>query len=1206
LPTEIATHRVYHPRGFPETSMRPFAYLLVSVVAVAACGENPATTVDAAGPDTGPLPACADNVDNDGDGYVDFPNDPGCAVPHVDDEGDACPSGAGCPQCGDDIDNDGNGKTDFPDDSVGCTSAADPIEFTDDPVACGAGMAIKPLPMNGNDTGGLVGSTSNITSPCGGGNGLPAIAYVFHLSTPRVMIATTDDSVTVIDTVLDLRSSMCAVPTSEVACHDDLVPTGTGMNKKSRLVKSLAAGTYYLIVGGKTTADTGMYAVNVKFLAGEGAACGNADDCGPGLVCRVPVNATQMVCAKPVCSDGLDDDTDGIIDWPNDPGCITDEDDSENDVCNTNPQDPACPECANGVDDNNNGDTDYPAESNCTSAGSTSESCVQAEPVGVISGPMTMGTTVGAKNDYKPTCGGTNTAGDVVYRLDLPTPMATLNLEVVGFDSAHALLSSTCENPAIACSDPPLMTRTNVAAGVYYVVVDGWGGTTGSFTLNTSGTIAGGQSCEGPLVQAGAFTCAAGFTCAGAPGSKICTAGACNDGLDNDADGKADIADPGCTGGADNDETDDCSPTVGPNCPQCSDTVDNDGDGKTDYPTDTSCQRASSNSEACSQTEPIGVITQAITTGTTAGMTNDYTPSCASSSHTAPDLAYRLDVPAMATLNLDLSGFDGAHALLNNTCGGTAIACSDPNLMTRTNVAAGTYYVVVDAWSSGSGPFTLTTSGTVAVGASCEGALFQSGAFTCTSGYACGGTPGSRTCILAACNDTTDNDGDGKVDVNDPGCASASDGDETDDCYPTIGPNCPKCADTVDNDMDGLTDHPADTGCLRASSNNESCPQTEATVTLTMPQTMGTTVGATHDGRPSCASSTNTAPDVTYRLDLPALTSLTITNTQAWDGAVALYNSTCGGTALGCGDIPEKVTLSNVSAGIYYYMVDGWSTGSGTFTITVAGTIQSGASCESALAQSGALVCPAQHSCAGPVGMRRCLGSFACNDGTDNDGDGKTDFPLEPGCTSPSDNDESDNCVAMGPDCPQCGNGLDDDLDMKADYPADTRCPNASFFHEQFCTPEVFGDLAGPITTPTTMDTLVGRGANYQQSCQSSTGNDVAYALVLPVAVDKLEIDTLGSPGDTVISLWNAACASEIECDDDGGGQLKSRIKRNNVAAGTYAIQVDCHSATANNTTFQLNVKGTVASGAACTDPLFTSGVLVCPTGTSCTAGTCQ
>ena len=35
-----------------------------------------------------------------------------------------------------------------------------------------------------------------------------------------------------------------------------------------------------------------------------------------------------------------------------------------------------------------------------------------------------------------------------------------------------------------------------------------------------------------------------------------------------------------------------------------------------------------------------------------------------------------------------------------------------------------------------------------------------------------------------------------------------------------------------------------------------------------------------------------------------------------------------------------------------------------------------------------------------------CMGS-ACSDGVDNDGDGFTDYPADPGCTSAADNDEA-------------------------------------------------------------------------------------------------------------------------------------------------------------------------------------------------------
>src|SRR5688572_5081167 len=152
--------------------MRALGFGCLVVFAVAACGDNSPSNVDASlGPDGPPRPQCSDDVDNDGDGKIDYPSDPGCFALLVDDEIDPCPDGAGCPQCGDGDDNDGNGKADFPDDT-GCTSAADLVEFTDDPNACGQGMVIKQLPINGMDMGTLNGTASNVSSPCGGGNGV--------------------------------------------------------------------------------------------------------------------------------------------------------------------------------------------------------------------------------------------------------------------------------------------------------------------------------------------------------------------------------------------------------------------------------------------------------------------------------------------------------------------------------------------------------------------------------------------------------------------------------------------------------------------------------------------------------------------------------------------------------------------------------------------------------------------------------------------------------------------------------------------------------------------------------------------------------------------------------------------------------------------------------------------------------------------------
>lgn len=62
-----------------------------------------------------------------------------------------------------------------------------------------------------------------------------------------------------------------------------------------------------------------------------------------------------------------------------------------------------------------------------------------------------------------------------------------------------------------------------------------------------------------------------------------------------------------------------------------------------------------------------------------------------------------------------------------------------------------------------------------------------------------------------------------------------------------------------------------------------------------------------------------------------------------------------------------------------------------------------------------------------------------CEDGDDNDGDGLTDYPNDPGCTSSNDSDES-NLVAE----PACADGLDNDNDGQIDFPQDVGCVSAA------------------------------------------------------------------------------------------------------------------------------------------------------------------
>lgn len=68
-----------------------------------------------------------------------------------------------------------------------------------------------------------------------------------------------------------------------------------------------------------------------------------------------------------------------------------------------------------------------------------------------------------------------------------------------------------------------------------------------------------------------------------------------------------------------------------------------------------------------------------------------------------------------------------------------------------------------------------------------------------------------------ACSNGNDDDGDGLIDMSDPGCSSTTDTDETND----IDVDEYACSDGVDNDGDNLADYPSDPGCIANNDNSE-------------------------------------------------------------------------------------------------------------------------------------------------------------------------------------------------------------------------------------------------------------------------------------------------------------------------------------------------------------------------------------------------
>lgn len=923
----------------------------------------------------GATPAkCQDNRDNDGDGKLDFPDDPGCSAPNADDEMDDCPNGPLCPQCSNGKDDDGNGKSDYPNDSSGCTGASDNDEFTRNLAACGPMVNITPFPAANEVTGILQdGAASRLTSMACGGQG-PEVVYELRITEPRVLTITTDFPETTANTVLYLRGTDCASDASEATCNNDISPSKVA----STITASVTPGVYYLVIDNDDRVLGGAFKLKLESKGGEGGTCATAADCDGSLVCRIPLGETRMQCAKPVCSDGRDDDADGKTDYPLDPGCATPTDDTEADDCPTGPN---CPKCANGMDDDGDGFTDYPADLECSSAGQTTEAACPPELDGVprITAATTNGAIVATDhNDLAPSCG--SNGKDKAFSIVLPKLKSfTADTNGSAFsDPTLSLWNAACAGMNLVCNDDSgdgleaLITQPNVLAGTYVLLFDSRSTTTtGTFKINVSGTIAMGDSCEATL--GGAFTCEVGSICKGASGAKKCEVAACNDTMDNDADNKTDYPnEPGCASPSDDDETDTCPNGAG--CPKCGNGIDDDGDTNIDYPLDTTCASAASDNELCRATEPVAVVTAKNFVGNTATATNDVQLMCVTATG-GNDLTYQFDLPNMDSFKVDLGTPAPATAnmaleLLPSTCGEPAISCTTTNAVTATNLAAGRYFVAVDNEGTTAGAFTATVSGVIKSNSSCESPLFTAGAFTCAAGTTCKGTPGARVCTPAQCNDGVDNDGDGKMDFPaEPGCTSSSDDDETDTCP---GAGCPACSNGIDDDSDGRMDYPTDGACVSASGNSEvNCSiEADPIIKVALPMYTGTTVGAANNMAPSC-NTANTAPEVTYELNLTVpLVSLTVdTIGTTLDTVLSVRNEACGIPDYDCDDEggvdfgESKITLVDVMPGAYEINVDGYNANSGVYVLNIKGQVAAGAACVGPLFTSGVLGCQAGTLC---------------------------------------------------------------------------------------------------------------------------------------------------------------------------------------------------------------------------------------------------
>ena len=742
---------------------------------------------------------------------------------------------------------------------------------------------------------------------------------------------------------------------------------------------------------------------------------------------------------RPGCSNGLDDDNDGIVDFPLDPGCSAAGDDEEFDpdrpaACTNGedddrdglvdyPNDPGCagvgdsdegdppvpPACADGIDNDDDGAIDFPADRGCSSAADTAEggacgrrhTAVEIEPGRVVRGDSRMGSI-----EAEGSCGGRG-APEVVllHRVEQPIERLVVHTELpdntlesvlyIRRGCVDALSELACVREATG--DGVAANRLEVerpAPGEYYIFVDGAAGRGAQFAVVVE---------EVPLPQ-------------------------CENGIDDDGDGRVDYPnDPGCAEPLDRDEAD---PAV---APACADEVDNDGDGAIDYPQDTGCGFAGDDDEVdvCGQGVRVGVYpfgaASVLTDTRDAG--DDAQPSCDVGG--GPDRVFVYDNPYSAQLT---------------------ISVDHPETVERTTVAVRAACDAVDSEVQCDAGEPPGLRGVVVVDRAPPGPLY----IWVDHPFGLGGVVRlsiESERLPAGCVDGVDNDGDGFVDGDDPGCVGPADEDERDEgeaaaCfdgedndgdgwadYP-FDPGCvakgdddeadpdeaPACANGVDDDDDGLVDYPADAGCSAAGDDDEMNPRRAAACTNRLDDDMDGVIDFPND--PGCV-----APgDLSERSD---------------------------GSPTPCAD-----GLDNDRDGIADFPFDPGCAGAGYFTEV------------------------------DPVEPGQC------GNGVDDDDDGAVDFPLDPGCAYAADTDEADPAFP-----PQCANGRDDDGNGRIDFPDDPGCRFAGDALE-----ELDGDVSTRCSDGIDND-LDGLVDLRDPGCRDTRDDDETDAEVVPLCADGIDND---------------------------------------------------------------------------------------------------
>jgi hypothetical protein len=469
---------------------------------------------------------CYDDEDNDDDGLIDFPLDPGCAGVGDEDETDR----ETLPHCFDAIDNDNDGSIDYPEDS-GCFSRGDDSERGE----CGETFESGSLMSGVIVRGALAQGVAASSGSCGGGGGRE-IAFRYKVRRRlQALIITTELPENEVESVLYVRRR-CGDPTSEIICQQEPVD---GYPAQTIRIEDPEIGEYFIFFDSASNAS-GNFALRLD---------------------------EELI---PECRNEQDDDFNGFIDFPYDPGCDDPYDKTERPT-------PEPSVCSDEIDNDNDGLTDYPSDLGCLFAGDESEEdlCGQGAPIDffptglkVIEGDSSRG----GSNRFGGSCGGEGVREQIFFYEQPFSAKVTFSVdhpETLQPTMLH-IRDQTCDRVGeemdwfneIGCSPgrgeegKATLTIEQMPPGSYFIFVDHIEGSGGPFKLTVDFE-------RLPL--------------------------SCQNGFDDDRDGFIDGEDLGCLDKNDDDERDEPVWEEEDPRPACFDAIDNDGDDLIDFPYDPGC-----------------------------------------------------------------------------------------------------------------------------------------------------------------------------------------------------------------------------------------------------------------------------------------------------------------------------------------------------------------------------------------------------------------------------------------------------------------------------------------------------------------------------------------------------------------------------------------------------------------------------------------